>query len=128
MFCLLCNLVHFGLHFLKTFSEANIYEYLSSIIIWGLFADFSACGRFFLYLWGSFFGFPPPPLRTKLSVCAHEYMVLLRTIDRGMGAYAPPKILIKLHVWSIYNLIRFPHLLSIRGACTPKKLFLSGTI
>ena len=29
--CLLCNLVRFGLHFLRTFSEANIYEYLSSI-------------------------------------------------------------------------------------------------
>ena len=81
--CLLCNLVRFGLHFLRTFSEANIYEYLSSIF----FANFSAC------------------------------------------AYAPPpsKILIKLHVWSIY-LIKFPHLLSIRGACTPEKLFLSGAI
>ena len=39
----------------------------------------------------------------------------------------PPKIVIKLHVWSI-NLIKFPHLLSIRGACTPEKLFLSGAI
>ena len=73
--CLLCNLVRFGLHFLRTFSEANIYEYLSSIF----FAIFSACGRPFLYLWGAFFGYPPPP-RTKLSACAHEYMmVLLRT-------------------------------------------------
>ena len=71
--CLLCNLVRFGLHFLRTFSEANIYEYLSSIF----FANFSACGRPFLYLWGAFFEFPPP--RTKLSACAHEYMVLLRT-------------------------------------------------
>ena len=73
--CLLCNLVRFGLHFLRTFSEANIYEYLSSIF----FANFSACGRHFLYLWGAFFGFPPPPPRTKLSACAHEYMELLRT-------------------------------------------------
>ena len=54
--CLLCHLVHFGLHFLRTLSEANIYEYLSSIF----FAHFSACGRPFLYLWGAFFGFPPP--------------------------------------------------------------------
>ena len=73
--CLLCNLVRFGLHFLRTFSEANIYEYLSSIF----FAIFFACGRPFLYLWGVFFGFllppppPPPPPRTKLSACAHEY-------------------------------------------------------
>ena len=37
--CLLCYLVRFGLHFLRTFSEANIYEYLSSIF----FANFSAC-------------------------------------------------------------------------------------
>ena len=74
--CLLCNLVRFGLHFLRTFSEANIYEYLSSIF----FANFSACGRPFLYSWGAVFGFPPPPPRTKLSACAHEYMmVLLRT-------------------------------------------------
>ena len=58
--CLLCNLVRFGLHFLGTFSEANIYEYLSSIF----FANFSACGRPFLYLWGAFFGFPPPPNKT----------------------------------------------------------------
>ena len=69
--CLLCNLVRFGLHFLRTFSEANIYEYLSSIF----FANFSACGRPFLYLWGAFFGFPPP--RTKLYACAHEYMMVL---------------------------------------------------
>ena len=54
---LLCNLVRFELHFLRTFSEANIYEYLSSIF----FANFSACGRSFLYLWGAFFGLPPPP-------------------------------------------------------------------
>ena len=53
---LLCNLVRFGLHFLRTFSEANIYEYLSSIF----FANFSSCGRPFLYLWGAFFGSPPP--------------------------------------------------------------------
>ena len=71
--CLLCNLVRFGLHFLRTFSEANIYEYFSNF-----FANFSACGRPVLYLWGAFFGSPPP--RTKLSACAHEYMmVLLRT-------------------------------------------------
>ena len=70
--CLLCYLVRFGLHFLRTFSEANIYEYLSSIF----FANFSACGRPFLYLWGAFLG---PPPRTKLSACAHEYMELLRT-------------------------------------------------
>ena len=83
--CLLCNLVRFGLHFLRTFSEANIYEYLSSIC----FANFSACRRPFLCLWGAFFGSPPP--RTKLSACAYEYMmVLLRTIDKGMEAYAPP--------------------------------------
>ena len=72
--CLLCNLVRFGLHFLRTFSEANIYEYLSSIF----FANFSACGRSFFVFMGSLFG--PPPPRTKLSACAHEYMmVLLRT-------------------------------------------------
>ena len=82
--CLLCNLVRFGLHFLRTFSEANIYEYLSSIF----FANFSACGRHFLYLWGAFFGFPPPEqnfLRALMNIwncCA---------LDRGMGAYAPPR-------------------------------------
>ena len=82
--CLLCNLVRFGLHFLRTFSEANIYEYLSSIF----FANFSACGRPFLYLWGAFFGFPPS--RTKLSACAHEYMMVRCTLDKGMEACAPP--------------------------------------
>ena len=56
-----------------------------------------------------------------LNMILCMYSVLLRT-------HAPPKILIKLHVWSIYNLIKFPYLLSIRGACTPEKLFLSGAI
>ena len=65
--CLLYNLMRFGLHFLRTFSEANIYEYLSSIFIWGLFADFSACGRPFLYLWGAFFR-PPSPLNKTFCV------------------------------------------------------------
>ena len=81
--CLLCNLVRFGLHFLRTFSEANIYEYLSSIF----FANFSACGRLFLYLWGAIFRFPPPPeqnfLRALMNIwycCALLFnMVLLRT-------------------------------------------------
>ena len=62
--CLLCNLVRFGLHFLRTFSEANIYKYLCSIF----FANFSACGRPFLYLWGAFFGIPPPPPNKTLCV------------------------------------------------------------
>ena len=122
--CLLCNLVRFGLHFLRTFSEANIYEYLSSIF----FANFSVCGRPFLYLWGAFFGFPPPPPNKTFCVRSRIY--------DGIAAHwtkvwrlmpPPPKILIKLHVWSIY-LIKFPHLLSIRGACTPEKLFLGGAI
>ena len=72
--CLLCNLVRFGLHFLRTFSEANIYEYLSSI----LFANFSACGRPFLYLWEAFFGSPPPPEQNYLRALMNM-MVLLRT-------------------------------------------------
>ena len=118
--------MRFGLHFLKTFSEATIYEYLSSIIILGFFADFSAYGRPFLYLWGAFFGPPPPSEQNFLFALMNIWYCC--ALDRGMGAYAPPKILIKLHVWSIYNLIKFPHLLSIRGACTPEKLFLSGAI
>ena len=80
--CLLCNLVRFRLHFLRTFFEANIYEYLSSIF----FANFSACGRPFLYLWGVFFGFPSPPPPEQNFLRALMNMVLLCTIDRGMGA------------------------------------------
>ena len=75
--------MRFGLHFLRTFSEANIYEYLSSIF----FANFYACGRPFLYLWGAFFGSPPEQnfLRALMNIwncCA---------LDRGMGAYARPR-------------------------------------
>ena len=123
--CLLRNLVRFGGHFLRAFSEANIYEYLSSIFIWGLFVNFSAYGRPFLFLWGAFFGSPPPPEQNFLRAPMNIWHCCAQ--DRGMGAYAPPKTLLKLHVWSIY-LIKFPHLLSVRGTCTPEKLFLSGAI
>ena len=84
--CLLCNLVRFGLHFLRTFSEAaNIYEYLSSIF----FANFSACGRPFLYLWGAFFGFSPLPEQNFLRALMNIWNCC--ALDRGMGAYAPPR-------------------------------------
>ena len=55
--CILCNLVRFGLHFLRTFSEANIYEYLSSIF----FANFLHVEGLFCIYGEPFFGFPPPP-------------------------------------------------------------------
>ena len=70
----------------------------------------------------------PPPSEQNFLFAALINIWYCCALDRGMGAYAPPKILIKLHVWSIYNLIKFPHLLSIRAACTPEKLFLSGAI
>ena len=80
----------------------------------------------FLYLWGAIFGFPPPPEENFLRGLMNIWYCC--ALDRGMGAYThPPKNLTKLHVWSIY-LIKFPHLLSIHGACTPEKLFLSGAI
>ena len=70
---------------------------------------------------------PPSPEQNFLRALMNIWYCC--ALDRGMGAYTPPppKILIKFHVWSIY-LIKFPHLLSIRGACTPEKLFLSGAI
>ena len=37
--------------------------------------------------------------------------------------HAPPKILLKLFIWSIC-LINFSRLLSVREACTPDNLFL----
>ena len=99
-------------------------------IFWELFLKqiyFSACGRPFLYLWGAFFGFPPPPEQNFLRALMNIWWYCC-ALDKGMEAYAPPpKILIKLHVWSIY-FIKFPHFLSIRGACTPEKLFLGDAI
>ena len=58
--CLLCNLVRFGLHFLRTFSEANIYEYLSSIF----FANFLHVEGLFSIYGEPFLGSPPPPNKT----------------------------------------------------------------
>ena len=121
--CLLCNLVRFGLHFLRTFSEANIY--INIYVVYFLLIFLHVEGLFCIY--GElFFGSPPPEqnfMRALMNIwwycCA---------LDKGMEAYAPPPFFfIKLHVWSIY-LIKFPHLLSIRGACTPEKPFLGDAI
>ena len=67
-----------------------IYEYLSSMFIWGLFAAFSPCwGLFapFSACGGPFLGLTPP--RTKIYVGAHEYMIFLRTSFKGMGGCSP---------------------------------------